>query len=45
MKTASIDLTDYIKAGDNSITFTVLIWDEGDSIYDSAVAVDNLRFE
>lgn len=44
MKTAQIDLTDYITSQDREVVLTIMIWDEGDSIYDSAVAVDNIRF-
>lgn len=42
-KTYSIDLTpEMINAG--SIEVLVKVWDQGDSIYDSAVLVDNFRF-
>ena len=38
-KTASYDISGL----GNEITLTILVWDEGDSIYDSAVAIDNIR--
>ena len=38
-KTASYDISGL----GNESTLTILVWDEGDSIYDSAVAIDNIR--
>ena len=42
-KSAQIDISSF--DNDSDLTISVKVWDEGDSLYDSAVAVDNFVFQ